>query len=808
MKRKLSSTNSETGGMEGNDGRGDVDEHSQSSSAPALEQSAVSTAAGGVILDPHLARSLGMRPGEPLFRGMFYGTPQAPLASDLTTKLLDEQERLSILKSGEGTSSSTQHVGSWLVNLMESNQLVIQALLDSVEAPTPLPFTVVPTMAVGGADTMRGRGESSVQEAVTVGDVGSSTVYWQAPGAAERSTRGHDGEFMLAPDLARSLGMLPGQGLRRGMFYGTPTSDIVLEMIAQFSEIRQVLLRDQELERRAALITGGTSFDWEYTASLIETNGELIHALMASIESPLLTSAPALPTSAPALPTSTPALPTSALALTAIEYEENLLEESEEEKLKKQADKKAKSAQLRNERRRMSRAEKRKEEVLEREMRNKEEAMRLEEARAIGKADIEARAKVAREAKARAAREKRRLGRERQEILKAEATEEGRARLIKGWEEEERRLKEEKSREKEELRMKREKEIELLNQKEKERRLELEKIGLELERERAARVERLNAKALEERREREAREAVEVAMEQKKAEKARLEEEARTKERERARRLIQEESERALELERRELEIEREIAERIEGAVTRLLEEQKAKIALKEEILERERLKAKSKAEKKEMKKANIAAKRGAMSMVLEDRVEFLGQSTSEVLRRIQEDKEAKKRAKAERSARMKVLMEEGLAKIRRELAEEEETSTRIAELELELGRVRELEGSRDLEEGTGTVTREGLELELYGLRVQEQNLSSELDMVRAHAIVSDREMWESGMMSEATVEEMEAKKTKLKELSKEGARLRIRELELEIGLSKVRVRARRLVLELERLGIREQERY
>ncbi|WP_141663633.1 hypothetical protein, partial [Candidatus Ichthyocystis sparus] len=62
MKLKLS--DSEANVSEGGYEQSSVDEQEQPSSALILEQSAVSADAGGFILEPHLARLLGMHPGE------------------------------------------------------------------------------------------------------------------------------------------------------------------------------------------------------------------------------------------------------------------------------------------------------------------------------------------------------------------------------------------------------------------------------------------------------------------------------------------------------------------------------------------------------------------------------------------------------------------------------------------------------------------------------------------------------------------------------------------------------------------------
>uniref|UniRef100_UPI0011465EA1 hypothetical protein n=2 Tax=Candidatus Ichthyocystis sparus TaxID=1561004 RepID=UPI0011465EA1 len=259
MKRKLSSISGESSDPYGSGEGGSVGGQAQPSSSLGLEQSALCAEAGGFVLAPHLALALGMEPGEMIFRGMFYGTSRAPLATSLAVQLLGEQERLGRLRSGEGTSSSIQLSDSYVRSLIDTNAAAIQALLDSAEAPPLPPPTTTSTVVGGDVGTVRGR----------VSDV------------AEQGVVDCDGGFVLAPDLARFLGMRPGQALRRSMFYGTPTSDIVLELVTQLSEVRQDLLRSQELER-SWLASGGMGFDLEDTASLIETNGQLIQALMAS----------------------------------------------------------------------------------------------------------------------------------------------------------------------------------------------------------------------------------------------------------------------------------------------------------------------------------------------------------------------------------------------------------------------------------------------------------------------------------------------------------------------------------------------
>ncbi|WP_092481243.1 hypothetical protein [Candidatus Ichthyocystis sparus] len=282
MKRKLSSTSSEASILDDNDERGGVDDQVQPASALVLEQNIGSAESGGFLPAPHLAQSLGMLPGEMIFRSMFYDTPQASHISCLVAQLLNEQEVLLSLQLGEGTSFAVQSRSDVdTLALMEYNAATIQALMDSVEVPS---FAVVPEVVVGESDAMYCQA-SCAPEAVTAEDVG--TVFGQAPGVTEQGASASDEGFILAPDLALRLGMYPEQTLRRSMFYGTTQSNIVLEMVNQLSEIRENLLRNQELER-AGLISEGIGVGCEDTASLIATNEELILALMSSIEAPVV----------------------------------------------------------------------------------------------------------------------------------------------------------------------------------------------------------------------------------------------------------------------------------------------------------------------------------------------------------------------------------------------------------------------------------------------------------------------------------------------------------------------------------------
>ncbi len=261
MKRKLSSA----GSSEGVYDQGGVDEQVQLSSALELEQSTVSAEAGGFVLAPHLAQKLGMQPGEMLFRSMFYGTPQASHISNLAMQLLTEQEELVRRELGEGTSSAVQSSdGGYILALMASNEATIRALLDSIESPPP---TVVPEVAVE--------------------DVG--TVREQLPDASEESTRDPDAGFMLAPDLALSLGMQPGQVLHRSMFYGTPYAPYISNLAMQLLNEQEDLVRR---ELGDGIVSAVQSSGDGVILDLIESKAVTIQALLDSIEAPLPTIVP------------------------------------------------------------------------------------------------------------------------------------------------------------------------------------------------------------------------------------------------------------------------------------------------------------------------------------------------------------------------------------------------------------------------------------------------------------------------------------------------------------------------------------
>ncbi|WP_092411358.1 hypothetical protein [Candidatus Ichthyocystis sparus] len=193
MKRKL--TSSEANNPEGGYGQSSVDKQAQPSGSLELEQSAVSVDAGGFILDSHLAQSLGMHPGDRIFRSMFYGTSQAPLVSGLAAQLLEEHEALISRASGEGTSSAVQ-LSDRDSALMASNEMTIRALLDSVEASRfsgiEAPLQVVPAEVVEentacwqAPGTVETAGANTYWQAPGAVETAGASTYWQAPGAVE-----------------------------------------------------------------------------------------------------------------------------------------------------------------------------------------------------------------------------------------------------------------------------------------------------------------------------------------------------------------------------------------------------------------------------------------------------------------------------------------------------------------------------------------------------------------------------------------------------------------------------------------------
>uniref|UniRef100_UPI001111EDA9 hypothetical protein n=1 Tax=Candidatus Ichthyocystis hellenicum TaxID=1561003 RepID=UPI001111EDA9 len=280
MKRKLSSTSSGESSLNDNNG-GNSGRQVQQSSALELEQSTRSAEEEGFPLDQHLAQIMGMLPGEKLFRSMFYGSPRAPYISDLVDQLLSKQEELLRRgQLGEGTSSSTQHDMSGSLSLAKYNARVIRALVSSIEAPTSV-------ITGGGVGAVYGQpGASHWQDPGAPHWQGPSAPHWQGPSAPGHSTIDSDAGFILAPYLASTLGMRPGERLFRGMFHGTQQSRVVLEMINHLSEIQRDLLHNRELERAGVMTQGEFGLSFEDTSSLIATNEELLEALMASIERP------------------------------------------------------------------------------------------------------------------------------------------------------------------------------------------------------------------------------------------------------------------------------------------------------------------------------------------------------------------------------------------------------------------------------------------------------------------------------------------------------------------------------------------
>ncbi|WP_092487475.1 hypothetical protein [Candidatus Ichthyocystis hellenicum] len=885
MRRELSSTSSGASGCGGNDERGGVDRGAQPSSALELEQSAMSVELGGFTLEPHLAMSLGMQSDEMLFRSMFYGTPQASLVLSLAVQLIDKQEEMIRKELGEGTSSAVRLIDiddGHNLALIASNEDVIRALLDSIEEP---PFAVVPEV-VEGVEATVGKGPSA-PEAVAVEDI--CTVHnEQVSGVAEQSIRDSDGGLMLALErfgtTQESVGVgcedtaaliATHEGLAQATMFDVKAPSVTSVEVPSVTSVSAVVVVDsdsaeesveelgkevwKEAEARAAqekkaeeegLIGLEAGSEWVGRARLRKEREEELAGLIRAwdaevdrlkevgeLEKKRLKEADAirLEEARRVWMVEKEAKARAAKEEKARAAQERKVEKERLAKLKIES-KLAERARLKEERAaelaRLKGERKaglaRLKEVSEEEKRRCEETgeMKLEEARRAWIAAREARAIYVEEEKARAVQE-RKAEKERLARLKAEVTEEGRARLMGEFAEEEIL--------KEEVKVKREREIGLLKQEEEERRVELERIELELGKERAARNQKKKAeraRLLEESKAKRTR-----LSEERKAKRARLVEENRAKrkvergvrqamlewrevelglEKKRVEKIKRKMSEAKI-LAEKELEqrLEREREERIKRSEARMLEKKKAaearEIAVRKRMAEADRLneemKAKRKAKMGKERKVNTAAKRDELSKALEDRERSLVQDLSEVLRKIQEDKVAQERVKMEEAARMRALAEERSTKMRRELAEEREMSAKIRELELELGRVRRLEGSRDMEERVGMASREELELELDGVRVQERNLSLELDSVRARAVVLDREIWEGRMVSGATAAEIEAKKNRFKELSKERVRLRVKALELEIGLSKARIRARGLVLELERQGVREQGR-
>ncbi|WP_141663023.1 hypothetical protein [Candidatus Ichthyocystis sparus] len=120
--------------------------------------------AEGFVPDPSLAQILGMNPGELLVRGMFFGTEKASFVSNLVDQILDNMIRREL---GEGTSSARLETAGDLENavaLEVSNSLLVQALMDSIEAPGAIAPKQKSVIVIEDSEES---GESSV---VVIGD--------------------------------------------------------------------------------------------------------------------------------------------------------------------------------------------------------------------------------------------------------------------------------------------------------------------------------------------------------------------------------------------------------------------------------------------------------------------------------------------------------------------------------------------------------------------------------------------------------------------------------------------------------------
>lgn len=238
MKRKLSSTGTEPSSPDGFGGQDGVYDLMQSSSGCALRQvSGSSETAGGFELDPGLGSMLVMEPGVALMRGMFYNTLQVRTVLELVGQVLAINEDL-LREVGEGT-------GGGLCDLIESNQLLLGALIGSIE---PL------EEATEGVGLQEEEQSSSVT-----------------------GLSGEVGGFILEPHLAQMIGMEPGVELVRGMFHNTAQVGAVLELISQVLSINEDLIGE----------AGDGASGGSYDNSLVESNNMLLEALMGSIESPV-----------------------------------------------------------------------------------------------------------------------------------------------------------------------------------------------------------------------------------------------------------------------------------------------------------------------------------------------------------------------------------------------------------------------------------------------------------------------------------------------------------------------------------------
>lgn len=101
----------------------------QRSPAP-LEQGAEGE---GFILCADLSLMLGLAPGAMLSRSMFYGSMMAPVVLDLLTQILEVQRSLLLNQPIEGTDNAQAAYD--YDSLMASNASLVDALIDSLEAP-------------------------------------------------------------------------------------------------------------------------------------------------------------------------------------------------------------------------------------------------------------------------------------------------------------------------------------------------------------------------------------------------------------------------------------------------------------------------------------------------------------------------------------------------------------------------------------------------------------------------------------------------------------------------------------------------
>ncbi|WP_141663044.1 hypothetical protein [Candidatus Ichthyocystis sparus] len=843
MKRKLSGSEASSTGS--NDGQGGADWQVQSSSELGLEQGAVSDDTSGVVLPPRLAQSLGMSPGDRIFRSMFYGTPQASFISSLAAQLLDEHEALISRASGEGTSSASQSGGGDCDSaLMASNEMSIRALLDSIEAPRPYgtevpQLQVVPAVAVEGVDTTHSQAPGpSALGADQVAD----TMYWQAPGpsAPEQSTVGFGGGFVLAPDLALELGMYPDQLLRRSMFYGTSNFDVILNMVSQLSAVQEGLLASQELERSVVAQDGViTDTDFQGTASLIAANDELIRALMGSIEVPAVGR-------------------TTAIEGFAAELGEKLLSKLEEEKNKEIAQSKAElymkeQEEVERKKEEEKKVKKRKRE--EKEVKKKENVSAKIRKEAAKRRLLELRASLGlslcRETELKIAKIKvKEIAKRIVENMEMTSLLELRKKGMGGVEDvhmievygELRRLVVEPI--PEDLR-----EMEKELEKARERCRELNQAGEGeaqgggaasemmdelVTREASLRMYIKRAILREERmghleKELEMLMAKELDLEERSTNDEYLLGRVRT----------------------RKNKVRADI-EKIKGTtmkrggsldlgikLDRLMVKKAGieagiDVGIREIELDRLRKKAKDELGDSELgeKELNLMLRlEGTKARVRELEVElglWLGKMEAkkkEAMDRVTSLSlggrwEAVMRAKEEEVEVLRTIVLGGseVAEawggagnistselvpsviVVQELGEERAMAMRIRELELELETSIVLERSGAMEERSETETMEELELELGRVRVQEQKLGPELDRMVTYVMNIDKLIWEGRVTSGADSTEMEAKKSRLIELNRSRAIARLRELGLRIGLSKARLKARGLVLALEKL--------